>query len=223
MNIVIKQNGFVTGDFLEPVAYAGEANSRIIDIVHPTFDNAIHQLIIIKDNHPYILGIDNGKTILPPSLTNIATKLKCQFVATRNVINDNDESNCNCGNSSINDCKQMIFKSDEFTLTVAEGLNLNNLTPIPPYEQLVEIYNNINKAKLMVEQAKVENMNLLDTINERISILQNIKTSESNVANDEEVLDIISDIYSNSKSKNNDNLNIASDEEIDNLLNDTFK
>lgn len=222
MNIVIKQNGFVTGDFLEPVAYAGEANSRIIDIVHPTFDNAIYQLIIIKDNHPYVLGIDNGQTILPPSLTNIATKLKCQFVATRNISNNNDENTCNCGTSSINDCKQMIFKSDEFTLIVAEGLNLNNLTPIPPYEQLVEIYDNINKAKLMVEQAKVENMNLLDTINERISVLQNIKSSNGNVANDEEVSDMIDDVYKNVE-PGISNEQVATDEEIDSLLNDAFK
>ena len=33
MNITIKQNGFVTGDFLEPVAYAGEVNSRLLNII----------------------------------------------------------------------------------------------------------------------------------------------------------------------------------------------
>ena len=67
MNITIKQNGFVTGDFLEPVAYAGEVNSRLLNIIHPTFENAFYQLLIIKDNRPYILGIDNGKVIIPPS------------------------------------------------------------------------------------------------------------------------------------------------------------
>ena len=45
MNITIKQNGFVTGDFLEPVAYAGEVNSRLLNIIHPTFENAFYQLL----------------------------------------------------------------------------------------------------------------------------------------------------------------------------------
>ena len=77
----------------------------------------------------------------------------------------------------MNDCRHMIFKSDKFTLKVAEGLNLNGLTPIPPYEQLVEIYNNISKAKLAVEQAKAENMALLEQINSKIDELQRIKTN----------------------------------------------
>lgn len=176
MNITIKQNGFVTGDFLEPVAYAGEMNSRVLNIVHPTFENSFYQLLVIKDNRPYVLGIDDGKVILPPSLTDIATKLECQFIATRKNENiDISANTCDCYPDKTNDCRQMIFKSDKFTLIVAEGLNLNGLTPIPPYEQLVEIYNNVSKAKLAVEQAKAENMKLLDTINERIDILQSSK------------------------------------------------
>lgn len=177
MQIVIKQNGFVTGDFLEPVAYAGEVNSRIIDIVHPTFDNAIYQLLIIKDKHPYVLGIDNGTIMLPPSLISNATTLECQFLATRKNENNIINNNCDCFSNSMNDCRHMIFKSDKFTLKVAEGLNLNGLNPIPPYEQLVEIYNNINDAKLSVEKAKADNLSLLDKINERIDELQRIKTN----------------------------------------------
>ena len=177
MQIVIKQNGFVTGDFLEPVAYAGEVNSRIIDIIHPTFDNAIYQLLIIKDKHPYVLGIDNGTIMLPPSLISNATTLECQFLATRKNENNIINNNCDCFSNSMNDCRHMIFKSDKFTLKVAEGLNLNGLTPIPPYEQLVEIYNNISKAKLAVEQAKAENMALLEQINSKIDELQRIKTN----------------------------------------------
>ena len=173
MNITIKQNGFVTGDFLEPVAYAGEVNSRLLNIIHPTFENAFYQLLIIKDNRPYILGIDNGKVIIPPSLTDIATKLECQFLATKKNENIDTSANaCDCYPDSMNDCRHMIFKSDKFTLKVAEGLNLNGLTPIPPYEQLVEIYNNISKAKLAVEQAKADNLRLLDTIEEKIKELQ---------------------------------------------------
>jgi hypothetical protein len=66
----------------------------------------------------------------------------------------------------------MIFKSDSFILNVAEGLALNGLTPIPPYEQLVDVYNNISKAKLAVEKAKAENMQLLENINKKIDELK---------------------------------------------------
>lgn len=173
MDIVIKQNGFVTGDFLEPVAYAGEVNSRILTITHPTFENAFYQLLVVKENRPYTLGINNGQIILPPSLIDIATTLNCQFLAVRKNENiDTINNSCDCYPMSMNDCSHMIFKSDKFTLKVAEGLNLNGLTPIPPYEQLVEIYNNINKAKLIVEQAKTDNLRLLDTIEEKIKELQ---------------------------------------------------
>lgn len=220
MNITILQNGFVTGDFLNPVAYAGEMNSREINIVHPMYDNSFYQLIILKEHRPYVLGIQDGKCILPPSLTDIACTLECQFIALRKSANDSSFE-CNCQPINSNDCSNMVFKSNKFNMAVAEGLNINGLTPIPPYEQLVDVYNNISKAKIAVEQAKLDNEKILESINEKITELQNIKTAGGSIANDEEVIDMIDDIYSNSK--NDDNLNIASDEEIDDLLNDTFK
>ncbi len=172
--VIIKQSGFVTGDaLLNPIAYAGEMNSRIINITHPTFENCHYQLIVIKNNYPYTLGIIDGEVMLPPSLTNVATKLECQFVAIRNNSEIDINSNkCDCYPDSMNDCAHMIFKSDSFYLNVAQGLSLNGLTPIPPYEQLVDIYNNISKAKLAVEKAKVENMQLLETINQKLDELQ---------------------------------------------------
>lgn len=178
-NLVIKQSGFVTGDaLLNPIAYAGEINSRILNIVHPTFDNCYYQLLVIKDNYPYTLGIDGGEVLIPPSLTNVATTLKCQFLAVRKNNNTDISSNsCDCYPSSSNDCSQMIFKSDSFSLTIAEGLSLNGLSPIPPYEQLVDVYNNISKAKLAVEKAKAENMQLLETINQKIDELQKLTTN----------------------------------------------
>lgn len=172
--VIIKQNGFVTGDaLLNPIAYAGEMNSRVITITHPVFDNCYYQLIIKKNDYPYSLGIIDGEIMLPPSLTNVAGILECQFVAIRK----NDEMNinnskCDCLMNSSDDCAHMIYKSDVFKLRIAEGLSLNGLTPIPPYEQLIDIYNNISKAKLAVEKAKVENMQLLETINQKIDDLQ---------------------------------------------------
>jgi|GEM_PF-4598643 len=174
MNITIKQSGFVTGDFLNPVGYSGEMNARQLNITHPLFENAFYQLIIIKENRPYILGIQDGKVILPPSLTDICACLECQFIAIRK----NDEldlalNNCDCYPSSTNDCQHMIFKSDKFTLKVAQGLNLNGLTPIPPYETLVDMYNNIGKAKLIAEKSTFDNMKVADSIDEKIKELQN--------------------------------------------------
>lgn len=176
-NLIIKDNGFVTGDaLLNPIAYAGEMNSRFINIVHPTFDNCFYTLLAIKNGYPYTLGIEDGKVMLPPSLINTETKLQCQFIATRK----NNEINvalgaCNCFMGTSDDCTTMIFKSDEFTLNVAKGLNLNGLNPIPPYEQLVDIYNNISNAKLEVEKAKVENEEILNKIEEKIEELQKLK------------------------------------------------
>jgi len=171
MDITILQNGFVTGDFLEPVAYAGEMNSRIINITHPLFDNSFYQLIIIKENRPYRIGINNGTFILPPSLTDVACTLQCQFVAARK--NDNAQlTNCGCTPISSNDCSNLVFKSDSFNMIVKEGLKLNGLTPIPPYEQLVDMYNNLEKAKMLVEKSKLENQHIAEKINDKIEDLQ---------------------------------------------------
>ena len=172
MKITIQQSGYVSGDFLKPVAYAGEMNSRFIEITHPLFDNSFYQLLIIKENRPYIIGIEDGKCMLPPSLTDIACTLNCQFMALRKSDIDISSNSCDCYPTSSNDCSHMVFKSDKFTLTVAEGLSINGLTPIPPYEQLVDMYNNLNKAKLSVEKAKLENEALSNTISEKLEEMQ---------------------------------------------------
>ena len=170
MKITIGQSGFVSGDLLDPVAYAGEMNSRVIEITHPLFENSFYQLLILKENRPYILGIQDGKVMLPPSLTDIAGTLQCQFMALRK--NDTLDL-CECTPSSTNDCGNMIFKSDKFNLIIAEGLNINGLTPIPPYEQLVDMYNNMAKAKIALEQSKLDNENIANSIDEKIQHLQN--------------------------------------------------
>lgn len=190
--IIIKQSGFVTGDaLLNPIAYAGEMNSRILKITHPTFENCYYQLIIKKHNYPYVVGIENGETMLPPSLINVAASLECQFLAIRKNDNIDINSNlCDCQPMSSNDCAHMIFKSDTFILNVAQGLSLNGLTPIPPYEQLVDIYNNISKAKLSIEKTKLENMQLLETINQKLDELERLsvenKPNEDDTINPDE-------------------------------------
>ena len=187
--IIIKQNGFVTGDaLLNPIAYAGEMNSRILNVTHPTFKNCYYQLLIKKNDYPYVIGITDGEAMIPPSLMNVATKLECQFLAVRKNDNiDLSANNCDCYPDSLNDCSQMIYKSDRFYLSVAQGLSLNGLTPIPPYEQLVDIYNNISKAKLAVEKVKLENMQLLETINQKIDELERLSVNNKPDDNDPDV------------------------------------
>lgn len=172
MNIVVKSNGFVTGDFLSPVAYAGEKNSKSINIVHPTFKDAVYQLIVKKENRPYALGIRDNIVILPPSLTDIACTLECNFTATRKGQNSDVLDNCNCGTSSSNDCSDLVFLSDKFTLTVAEGLSLNGLSPIPPYEEVLDMYNNLANAKIVLEQSKLDSENMANVIDDKIKQLQ---------------------------------------------------
>lgn len=169
MNITIKSNGFVTGDFLDPIAYAGEKNSRVIEITHPLFPNVNYQLVVIKDHRPYLIGIQDGECIFPPSLIDIAGTLKCQFVATRKVENIND---CDCTPTYSDDCADLVFKSDKFTLTVKEGLNLNGLTPMPTYEAIQDAYLNLEKAKLSVEKIKLENEEILNKITDKINEMQ---------------------------------------------------
>lgn len=172
MNIVVKSNGFVTGDFLSPVAYAGEKNSRSINIAHPTFEDAIYQLIVIKEKRPYTLGIRDGVVLLPPSMTDIECTLECRFAAMRKGSNEDVLENCNCGTTSYNDCSDLVFLSDKFNLTVGEGLSLNGLTPVPPYEEVLEMYNNISKAKMVLEQSKLDSQNMANVIDDKIKQLQ---------------------------------------------------
>lgn len=204
--IIIKQNGFVTGDaLLNPIAYAGEMNSRILNITHPTFDNCHYQLIILKNGYPYTVGIVDGEVMLPPSLMNTAITLECQFVAVRNNDNIDISANlCDCQFGSSDDCSKMVWKSDSFKLNVAQGLSLNGLTPIPPYEQLVDVYNNISKAKLAVEKAKLENNQLLETINQKIDELQQQgylldleKETKARIAKDNQLQEEIDSLKSN--------------------------
>ena len=180
--IIIKQNGFVTGNaLLEPIGYAGEMNSRILSITHPTFENCHYILIIIKNDYPYRIGITNGEVLLPPSLLNTATTLNCQFVVVRNNETIDINSNlCDCQFSSSDNCSKMIWKSDMFKLHVKQGLNLSSLNPVPPYEQLVDIYNNISKAQLSVEKAKMENNQILETVKQKIDELQRLSTENNN-------------------------------------------
>lgn len=153
MDITVLDSGFVTGDFLKPLGYAGEMNSRKINIIHPNFKDCYYQLIVKRFDEVYKIGIDEGETMVPPSLLRSATDLNCQFVAL-----SKPDSITNSETDTF------LFESKPFTLKVAEGLNLNGVSPIPTYEELQNMYKNMNDAKLEVENAKASNQRILDAI-----------------------------------------------------------
>lgn len=157
MDITVLDSGFVTLDSIKPVGYAGEMNSRQLNITHPLFKDCYYQLLIMRGENLYTLGVENGTADIPASLLRTAGTLNCQFVAM---------SSPNSITNSETDT--FVFKSNSFKLSVAKGLNTGNNTAIPPYEQLQDIYKNINEAKAEVDKAKQDNEKILQAI--RISL-----------------------------------------------------
>lgn len=153
MDIRILDSGFVTGDFLKPVAYAGEINSRKLNIIHPMFKDCVYQVLVKRYDGLYRLGVDDGMAEIPPSLTKTATTLECQFVAVAMPDTVN--------NVEVDD---FVFMSSPFSLTVAEGLNTGGISPVPPYEEIKRMYNEIETARLEVEKAKKDNERILQAI-----------------------------------------------------------
>lgn len=165
MKITVLDSGFVTGDFLKPVAYAGEVNSKKLDIVHPLFKDCYYQIYVRKGDGLYTLGIQDGVATIPPSLTATAQKLSCQFVAMSTP-------------ESITDAETdpFVWYSDEFHLTVAQGMDKAGLSPVPTYETLQDMYKNINAAKAEVENAKSDNEKILIAIQEAIAMAHKVPT-----------------------------------------------
>lgn len=159
MDITIIDSGFVTGDFLKPIGYAGEANSRKLTIIHPHFTGCYYQILVKRYDGLYRLGIDdNGEAVLPPSLLKTATTLECQFVA---IAEPNTVQNA--------ETDTFVFKSNAFNVTVAQGLDTGNLSPVPTYEELQEMYKQINAAKAEVDNAKASNERILAAIEEALT------------------------------------------------------
>ena len=160
MKITIIDSGFVTGDFLKPVGYAGEMNSRSLEVSHPHFKDCYYQILVKRYDGLYKLGVTDGVAVIPPSLLKTATKLECQFVAL--------STPCSVVNAETD---TFVFKSDAFSLDVAPGLEVGGLSPIPTYEELQEMYCNINQAKAEVENAKKSNEQVYQAIQ---AALQNV-------------------------------------------------
>ena len=157
MDITVLDTGFVTGDFLKPLGYAGEMNSRKVYVVHPHFKDCYYQLLVQRYDGLYRVGIDDGEAMVPPSLLRAATDLKCQCVA----ISDPD---------SVENAETdtFLFESEPFTLKVKEGLNQPYYSAVPPYEELQRMYKNLDDARNAVDLAKKENEAILAAIEEAL-------------------------------------------------------
>ncbi len=153
MKITVVDSGFVTYESLTPVGYAGEMNSRRLEITHPYFKDCYYQLLVKRFDGLYTLGVVDGVAEIPPSLLRSPAKLECQFVAMStpsSVVNSETDT--------------FIFKSNAFNLEVAQGLNTGNISPVPTYEELQNMYRNIDAAKAEVEKAKQDNEAILQAI-----------------------------------------------------------
>ena len=157
MEITVLDSGFVTGDFLKPLGYAGERNSRKLFITHPHFRDCYYQLIVKRFDELYKIGIDDGEAMVPPSLLRTPVSLQCQFVAISKP-------------DSITDTETdtFLFESRPFSMNVDKGLDLNSCSPIPTYEELQMMYKNLENAKLAVEHAKADNAAILESIEQAI-------------------------------------------------------
>lgn len=158
MRITIVDSGFVSYDTIKPVGYAGEMNSRELEVVHPHFKDCYYQIIAVKDSNPYTLGVEDGKVMIPPSLLRTAGTMDCQFIAMSSP------------NSVTNrEIDTFIFKSNKFTLHVDEGLNLGGVTPVPTYESLLEMQSQVEAAQKEVDNAIASNEKILAAIQEALN------------------------------------------------------
>lgn len=163
MEITVIDSGFVQTEALKPVGYAGERNSRSLNIIHPHFKDCYYQLLVKRFDELYTLGIVDGICDIPPSLLRSEVTLNCQFVALSTPCSVIDA-----------ETDTFVFKSDAFTLKVAKGLDIGNLSPIPTYEELQTMYCNIANAKAEVDKAKADNEAILKAIQ---AALDNVKNT----------------------------------------------
>lgn len=159
MKVTIVDSGFVSYDTIKPVGYAGEMNSRQLDIIHPHFTNCYYQIIAVKDGNPYTLGVEDGVVIIPPSLLRTAGTIECQFIAmsTPDSVTNRETDT-------------FVFKSNKFTLRVDEGLNLGGVTPVPTYESLLQMQSEVEAAQQEVDNAIASNEKILSAIQEALDI-----------------------------------------------------
>ena len=153
MKITVTDTGFVATEALAPIGYAGEVNSRSLEVRHPHFKDCYYQILVKRYDGLYKLGVTDGIATVPPSLLKTATTLNCQFVAIATP--------CSVANAEADN---FAFMSAPFTLEVAPGLDIGGLSPIPTYEELQQMYCNINMAKAEVELAKKSNEQVYQAI-----------------------------------------------------------
>lgn len=104
VNIVVSQNGNVTGDKGKIIAYEGQNYSEVINIVHPLFNGVKYYIEYKYDNTILRNELDsNGHVSIK---VGIAGYVKCQFIAIDLVTGD------------------ITFKSKSWNLIVKQDLKI---------------------------------------------------------------------------------------------------
>jgi hypothetical protein len=104
INIVVSQNGNVTGDKSKIIAYEGQQYSEIINITHPLFSGAKYYIEYKYDNTILRNELDSNNRV--SIKINNAGYVKCQFIAIDLLSED------------------IIFKSKTWNLIVKEDLKI---------------------------------------------------------------------------------------------------
>lgn len=104
VNLVISQNGNVTGDKGKIIAYEGQEYSEIINIIHPLFSGAKYYIEYKYDNTILRNELDSNNRV--SIKINNAGYIKCQFIAKDLLSGD------------------IIFKSKTWNLIVKQELKI---------------------------------------------------------------------------------------------------
>ena len=106
VNIVVSQNGNVTGDAGKIIAYEGQNYSEVINIVHPLFPGAKYYIEYKYDNTILRNELDSNNRV--SIKINNAGYVNCKFIATDISTND------------------VLFISKSWTMIVKESLKIES-------------------------------------------------------------------------------------------------
>lgn len=104
VNIVVSQNGNVTGDTGKIIAYEGQTYSEVLNIIHPLFPGARYYVEYKYDNTILRNELDTNNHV--SIKVELAGYVKCQFVAVDIATDD------------------VLFKSKSWNLIVKEDLKI---------------------------------------------------------------------------------------------------
>lgn len=104
INIVVSQNGNVSGDKGKIIAYEGQNYSEVINIIHPIFSNVKYYIEYKYDNTILRNELDANNQVSIKIMN--AGYIKCQFIAVKMFTED------------------VVFKSKSWNLIIKEDLKI---------------------------------------------------------------------------------------------------